>query len=901
MTKNKKLTVVAGLAALGLSCALMGSALVSPIRAFAAGDYNIGANGDNDGEYPVYAGGDSKEAVLKALNDKVKELNTAIDEATADGTSLADAYAAGDIIVYSQHKDSTDGHITQDNSRSNWKTWDSTAVADLKFLNAGYGGWGDHYVGWLSYDGGADKAYIITAEFADRYAGDGKKLGAAMSDMFRVENAEGGGYTTYQNFSGGYMKSVNGNVTEVAGKNVTAEGEEVAVDPTASGYVGAANDAIAANVGTTNKALNQAFADAYHRYKDEGYNVGYPFTVVRREEGHTWQYFRNGDSVSDPWNQSSRRNWAYLSYNADDATAYLITDEFAFREEACLKMTDEGERLSGDSEGKKLGSPLGDAFEVGGNRYQNFENGYMKAEGTEAKNKEAIIVKGKTMGLDGTASDISIENNIGAFGPTVKDDLIPDNYTRATFSAAFKAAYSDKVHYFEGETLASVAKVSYENGTFSQTYTDNNGKQHRLVYNKEQDVFYYLRPAVAEKVTAALGNLTAERIQVAETDETSVYAYPFANGYIKLTVSKQDKIEGGQAVTVINEYAVATEGATFDAEKNYFATTSFSDRLTPSIVSHKTNGDNASVDSAYWVKWGKEQPSDEVLAAAFKKAYDDAFAVGFSAGTPSPEGILFWKSGQSGVIKITLKGGNGNANFWGDNTIMLYNPMDGKVYISTGDIANCYANEGASGNGWATTDMKINTKTGVIVQQFDIVDPVVDSRPVYMITANGSTNKVAGTYDFEANAEGGEWVNYLTQFGGSISAKPVVLDQYEKGANVSIDFKDYVNNEDGYTLGWNLLTNKGTLGENGVFTLDNIQENTEVRVEVWSAFDKLTFTVTLAVKGSEPVTPGGDDKPDPEPKKGCSSQIGAYGAAAGCLALTAVGVAVVALKKRKEK
>ena len=84
------------------------------------------------------------------------------------------------------------------------------------------------------------------------------------------------------------MKSVNGSVSEVSGKNVTAEGTEVDVNPTDSGYVGAANDAIAQNVGTTNKALNQAFADAYNRYKEDGYNVGYPFSVVKREEGHTW-------------------------------------------------------------------------------------------------------------------------------------------------------------------------------------------------------------------------------------------------------------------------------------------------------------------------------------------------------------------------------------------------------------------------------------------------------------------------------------------------------------------------------------------------------------------------------------------------------------------------------------
>ena len=44
-------------------------------------------------------------------------------------------------------------------------------------------------------------------------------------------------------------------------------------------------------------------------------------------------------------------------------------------------------------------------------------------------------------------------------------------------------------------------------------------------------------------MTGALGNVTGDRIAVAETDDTTVYAYPFANGYIKLTVSEQAKIE----------------------------------------------------------------------------------------------------------------------------------------------------------------------------------------------------------------------------------------------------------------------------------------------------------------------------------------------------------------------
>lgn len=876
MKKNKKLTVVAGFAVLGLSCAVVGAAMATPVKAFAADAFAANTEGG-----AVYPGAKSEKEVLDALNKKVEDLNAAIKTANDAGKDLAEAYADGEIFVYSTITGSN-GYITAENKRSGWKVWDSIAMLDLKTLNVG--AWGEKCA-FLTYNGVDGNAYIVAGKFAENYSGDGKKLASAMGDSFRVD-AAGGGYITYQNFAGGYMKLENDNVSVVPGKNVDATGAESAVDPTDSGYVGAANGSIAAAAGTTVQDLYNAFVSAYDEYTEGGFNVGYPFSAVDAKEGLFLQSFRNGDSVSNPWNDGNRTKFSFLSYNANHSRAYLLKDEFA-------RVTE----TNGDA--KKLGYPTGDQFEAGGNRYQNFENGYMKAEGTTPQNTNATLVSGKTMGANGEEAVIKVEDNIGAFGPTVKDNLIPSGYTRETFSAAIKEAYGEKVNYYEGETLVSVERVAYTNGYLSQAYTDNGGKRHMLVYNDANDEFLYLRPAVVEKLMGSLGKPTAERIRVAQTESESVYAYPFANGYIKLTVSEQEIIEDGEAVTVVNEYAVATEGATYDADAKFFATESFSDRITTEIVSHKTSGNDASVDDAYWSTWQKEQPSDAELVAAFKKAYDDAFAIGFSAGMPSPGGILFWKSGNSGVIKLTLKGGNGNANFWGDNTIMLYNPMDGKVYISTGDIANAYANDGASGNGWATTQMKINTATGVIVQQFDITDIVVSSRPVYMIKTPSSTaQKVEGTYDFEANAEGGEWVDYLSQFGGSISAKPVTLEKYQKGANVSVDFKQYLNNDGGYTLGWKLVSQKGALSNDGVYTLENIQGDEEVCLEVWSAFDKLTFNVTLSVEGGQTVTPGPEEDPG---KKGCGSEIGAYGALAACLTLAAAGTAVVVLRKRKEK
>ena len=432
-----------------------------------------------------------------------------------------------------------------------------------------------------------------------------------------------------------------------------------------------------------------------------------------------------------------------------------------------------------------------------------------------------------------------------------------------------------------------------------------------LAYSAAIDDFVYFRPAVVSALSGSLGAPTDDRIEAAASDGQFIYAYPFANGYVRLTVSEQSKIEGGEVITVLNESAVATEGAVYDAEKNFFETVSYSDQIVPGMIKHESSGDNKSVDEAYWDIWGVEQPDDETIAGAFRTAYDEAFALGFSAGQPSADGILFWKSGNSGVIKLTLKGGNGNSNFWADNTLMTYNPYDGKVYITTGLIGNTYATDGASGNGWATTEMLVNSVTGTIVQQFDITDSVVTHRMIYIIVENGTASKVPGEYDFEANANGGQWTSYLAQFGGGISSQPVNPDPVKAGDTVTINFADYVSNDDGYYLTWNLLSEEGTLSDDGVFTLENAAAGAhEIQVEVYSAFDRLTFNVSVTAEDGGSQTPEGDpdddvtDPTDPaDPgKKGGSDNTGLIiGLVIGAVVIIAAVVVIVVVVRKKKK
>lgn len=904
MMKAKK-SLIAGASVLGLTCCMAGSMLCTAIIPASAADAFAA---DSEGS-AIFLGGQSEENILAALNAKVAEINEGIQQVLDAGGDLATAYAQGEILAYSIASGSN-GLIDSDNKRSGWKVWDAAPLLDLKFINAGYGGWGDNYVSALQYDGVKDTAYLVTGEFAQTFYSSNNKLGTALSDAFAVTGADEQ-VIKYQNFTGGYIKSEGGSASVVWDKNVVVNEQnngvnEVAADATATSYVGApTSDVINAAGGQADsgKKVADAFVAAYEAYAEEGFNVGYPFSGVSTKYTLTTQDFRNGDSVSAPWG-GDRSNWAFLAYNYEENKAYLIKDEFQY-------VFENGGSLQATA--KTLGDPVGDDFvATDGNRYQNFANGYMKATGTEPQNANvAEVVIGKNVDNSGTASDISVADKIGKLGPSVTEEVIPDGYDADSLSAAFRTAYEAEVDYADGETLASVELVTYANGYLSQSFTDNNGAVHMLAYSAAIDDFVYFRPAVVSALSGSLGAPTDDRIEAAASDGQFIYAYPFANGYVRLTVSEQSKIEGGEVITVLNESAVATEGAVYDAEKNFFETVSYSDQIVPGMIKHESSGDNKSVDEAYWDIWGVEQPDDETIAGAFRTAYDEAFALGFSAGQPSADGILFWKSGNSGVIKLTLKGGNGNSNFWADNTLMTYNPYDGKVYITTGLIGNTYATDGASGNGWATTEMLVNSVTGTIVQQFDITDSVVTHRMIYIIVENGTASKVPGEYDFEANANGGQWTSYLAQFGGGISSQPVNPDPVKAGDTVTINFADYVSNDDGYYLTWNLLSEEGTLSDDGVFTLENAAAGAhEIQVEVYSAFDRLTFNVSVTAEDGGSQTPEGDpdddvtDPTDPaDPgKKGGSDNTGLIiGLVIGAVVIIAAVVVIVVVVRKKKK
>ncbi|HEY8390388.1 MAG TPA: hypothetical protein VIL26_05500, partial [Clostridia bacterium] len=450
-----------------------------------------GFTGDFEGS-GVYPYGRSKQEITNALEQKIESLNTQIAALNDAGQDLAQAYARGELAAYSNISGSN-GIITNANRRSGWKEWDGAPLQDLKFMNAGYGGWGDNYVSWLMYNAVENKVSLVTGKFANAFQdGGNKKIGVALGDSFRVE--DGDNYTVYQNFSNGYMfyennAGVEGNVQIVLYKNVAVNGTtvtEVDADANSAGYLGAAPESILNSTGYTSKEMSDIFSEAYDRYAADGINVGYAFSMVNTSFSIIAQSFRHGDSVASPWDSNpngDRARWSLLALNPEMNKAFLIKDEFFYVYE---------NGGSNKDLAKGLGAPIGDDFvATDGNRYQNFANGYMQATGTEPKNASVSkVVSGYHVDQNGTQSEITLKTKIGLLGKSV---TVPQGYTKESFSQLFVTAYNQNLADFE---LSSIDQVSLNNSVIMQVYTNKDNESAALAYDETNNTLRYLRPSV---------------------------------------------------------------------------------------------------------------------------------------------------------------------------------------------------------------------------------------------------------------------------------------------------------------------------------------------------------------------------------------------------------------------
>lgn len=727
-----------------------------------------------------------------------------------------------------------------DNRRSGFKNWDGAPVQDLKFLNAGFDGWGDNSIAWLSYNAKLDKAFIISGKFATKYeAGGGNKIGAAMNERTYV--TADSVTTAYQNFENGYMKSVDGADCEVVNvKNVVIDGttvteEDIATD--AAGYFGAADSNFPLPSTLTYQQLSEKFTSAYDTYATAGFDVGQRFTMLGDIGGFYAQSFRNGSSVADPWDDAGRKNWSYLAWNSVGENVVLLKDEFMRIFEKKPANWD------------KLGAPMADNYYVAAKakRYQNFMSGYAVADGATPQNVNPTVVIGKNIDEDGNETEITHAEWIGKPDSTITTQ---DGVTPAQIGEKFVAKY--------GEIVADYTKVvptgliSKENGVIRQAYTatPESGKEQTvaIAYDTKNKAARFMSQASYESFTVAkdLGYPNTDVMKVAEGGEDSAKApavsvQGFEKGYVKIVITESFELVDGEFVSFFTEKGTATLGATYNADLSYFENINYKSQV------GALSGSLADVDPHFNV------PTGEALTKLFQDAYQAAWDQGFSCGAPDNEGVVWWTTGQNGIVKLSLTGGNGTANMWDKQTMLIYDADAGIVRMMTGGIGTTYASGGASGNGYPITDMMVDPETGTIIQNFHSWDTVVGDRYVHFVLKNGDSKDVEkkdGTIDFASDEYKG-YVPYMSQFSSSYVTLKTFTPKvkYDIGEAISIDLKTLLNNPSKFTVKFDTTTAvKGTLSADGIFTYTGTEkEYLSLNLVMYTAFEKIEFKATLNI------------------------------------------------------
>lgn len=828
-----------------------------------AAPYNVGL----EGEAPIPAGvSDSK--ITDSLNAKIAEMNAAIqavlDTVNVDGMTdqqksnayeqaLSQAYARGEILGYSIHKTggrlSSNGLITNDNNRSGYKTWEGLMLADLKFMNDGYGGWGDQYIGCITYDGVNDKSYVVLGKFAAKLY-TSQKVGSAIGDKFRVTNPDNPNeYIEYQNFTGGYMKSVNGGDAQIIYRknyvyNEAAESyEEVPARGNATGYVGAvAKNNPLIQGGTTRETIYDKFVQVYEYFQNEkSFNIGSPFSIVRMTSKANFYYqeFLYGDSVATPWGDD-RQSWSYLALNTETMNVYLIRDEFMYIYER-----------NTPSNLKNLGMPVSNDFEVTSGdstfRVQNFTNGYIKVTGARSNNNvssRVTLVEGKNMLENGSEISLDPSENVGVLSASVN---VPQGITAEQLTALFVSCYNSvKDEFIE---MLPTGLVTQSGEIISQLFNARDARGTAtvmLAYDHDNQTVRYMSSASydAFKLNTALGYPTTDIMLVAEGSETlpAIKVQGFKNGYIRIQSTMQ--IDENWNVYYVDR-GVGTIGATYNPEFNYFENINYVDEV--GILSTVPSGDSSRPSNA---DADHNVPQGEALTNLFKQAYQYYWDLGFSVGRPTAQGVVWWVTGVTGIVKQGFQGGNGTADLWGDNAMLVYDADNGVVRLVTGPIGTEYGRNGASGNGYPVSEMMINPATGVVIQNFRSKDRVIQERRVYFVMQpDGTVTKLDGNFDF-TEGEGLNFVPYLTLYKiNTITLKTFTPQpSYEAGEQITIDLRQYIENPQKYVVTFDRNVSVGTLSEDGVWTFTPEEDGAiDLEVDIYTAFEKVTFAIQLNV------------------------------------------------------
>lgn len=836
----------------------------------------------------VYPMGKTADQMKAAMNDKIKSINAQIAELNLAGMPLEEAYNNGELVIYSRNNN---GIITNDNIRDGgFKVWDGRPVSDLSNMNAGFDGWGEASIAWICYNAISNQGVIVAGKFAEMFEKFGK-IGVPLADKFRVAG-EGTNFTEYQNFTNGYMISVNGGeCTYVLKKNMELTGVEKdePSDANGAGYIGAINKEFTLPAGMSGAQFSDKFITTYNDLKAKGIDAGYPFSMVGTSNNYPFvaQEFLYGSSVAQPWDLE-RANWSYLAWDGVSQKAYLIKDEFMY--------VYENGSSTIKSALKELGNPTGNDFAVEDNRYQNFTNGYIKVIGATPLNttvsERVSVIKDKNMGGDGVEISIDANEWVGMLDASIEE---LDGITKEQLTALFKAEFAAKLTSYTD--LKPTGLVIKDSGVIIQTYTTSS-KVVAIAYNSETKKVYFMSVAsyMTYSANKTLGYPTTDIFQVATGDANASPAIPaisaqgFKEGYIKIQITTQldENLE-----EYFVEKGQATLGSKYNAEFGYFENINYLDQVGALSTAESGSSSKPSNANPHF-----NVPEGETLTKLFKDGYQRALEMGFNAGKPDSEGVVWWVTGQTGVVKASLTGGNGDGKlFGGNNTMLMYDADNKIVRVVTSGIGTAYCTLGASGNGYPISDMMISKTTGTIIQNFKSWDESVQDRYVYFITPNGDTSqtkKMENTFTFTD-----DYVPYLSQFkSSSLKIGNFTPEaKYDINKEIAIDIKALVANPAGYSLKFS--SNIGSISADGIWKITPTEKGAlKLEVMVYAAFEKVDFTAELSV-GEEQKDPDSTDKPT---KKGCGFITFGLGGGGftGLMGLIAVG-AILILKRNKSQ
>ena len=836
-----------------------------PLVAHAA-PFDVGT----EGGYALPGGVASGDVITQALNARIVEINGQIEALGSDPAALQAAYNSGELAAYSIYSGGAAPKIDSNNRRSGFKTWDGKPVADLKFLNAGYSGWGDNYVGWLQYNAADNRAYVVSGRIASLLTGS-NKMGVAKGDAFKA------GSYWYQNFTNGYARAheSTGNPTFTYRKNVGTDGTELAQAPGGNdaGYVGAMNDSFTPPAGMTRMDVYNVFAAAYDALGTE--YVGYPWSVGDMWlEGKTLPFYKqdfmNSTSVANPWSDNHRSGWTIFAWNPLFKKAYTLRDEVV-----CYYVLLHN-NSSSSNDGRRadvqyIGAPIGEMFEANGNRYQNFDMGYIKVNETTPTNRTSLsqltsrvsVVKDKNINPAGEEVSVDTTPWVGLLDGSIEQTAahLGEDVTLEQLSAMISAKFDEiKGDYTRIVPLAYASRV---NNVIRQVFsaTDSNNMTHTLAlaYDRQNKVVRFMSEASYTTLinNTSLGHPVTDIFLAAEgsgDNLPAVYVQGFLNGYVRIVSTLQYDLIDGEFVSFYIDKGFSNIGAEYNADFNYFSPINYVDSV-GQLGGSGNSLPSRAVTALAPANFPIPIPTGEDLTQKFKEGYQAAWDMGFSSGQPDSENITWWTTGENGVLKQSLSGGNGNGDIFGQHTMLAYDVAGGVVRVITGGIATAYASLGASGNGWPISDMMIDTVSGDIVQNFHSWDSTVQHRYVYFVVPAGNTTatqKLNGTFDFEqANNDGANYVPYLSQFSlDTITLSGLADTQYLAGSLITVDLKELISNPSGYTYKFDTASvSKGQLTEDGIWTYQTgtEAETIDLKVDIYTVFEKVEFEASIEV------------------------------------------------------